>query len=159
MEQELKTPDLINEIAATSIFSKNKNPEEFKRISNRIYSYLNPDTKFIGYYIHSEFSVLDTQEYLILYILTDKNIYEISFSTKKFRIDILPLKTVTRMEVNETETMQNEDGTIPPYIDAKIYHNIGAAPGVVRTEIYAEGNNISKLEKFVEKIRKKVFSY
>ncbi len=156
-ESQTKIPDLINEIAGTTIFSNNKNAEEFKKISNKIYSYFNADTKITCYYIYNEYDILDSQDYLIIYLLTDKNIFEISFSTLKFRIDILPLNTVKRMEINESESHKENESVIPPILDAKIYHDIGASPGVVKTEILSQGNNTVKLEKFIEKIYKNVF--
>jgi len=54
--------------------------------------------------------------------------------------------------------VQKKDGTVtPPIFTVKIFHDVGTGSPVI-TGVAAEGNEVGKLKKFAEKIRKKVLS-
>ncbi len=148
--------NLVSELKALQLFA-DKNESEFKRIIRVLNQYFDGATIIEEFFILSEFDLLDNDDYLIIFVVENKNLLEISFNTLEARVDILPLSTIRRIEITEAEAQKKDGMVTPPIFTIKIYHDAGTGAPVI-TGVAAEGNEVSKLKKFTEKIRKKVLS-
>jgi len=161
---------LKEDLLAQTLFTK-KNDEEYKRVCNLL-DELFSSQEIEEYYLYSEYDILEIQDYLIIWILVKENLLEIDFNLNSSRIDCLALSTIKRFEATEYKAEKREGKVFPPAYNVKLYHDVGIVTAhrqmdsgsedltsltSVSTIISAEGNEILKLKKFTEKIRKKVF--
>lgn len=156
-------PELKEELKHLNVFDNNKNEDEFSRICRTLDENFG-EAIIEDYYIYSDYNILESQEYLIIWILIGNNIVELSFVVGASRIDYLKLDTIKRIEYQEWESRIENDNTIPPSINYRFYHDVGTVKSAdgnissVVTLIVAEGKEIAKLKQFGQKIRKKVLS-
>jgi hypothetical protein len=128
--------NLKSELSSLSLFEGNKNAERLKETFAVLDDVLAENTVLLGYYIQSEYDILVNQDYLIINLLLENEITEISFRDGSYRIDILKIH-------HDAGPVLNSDGQ---------------SMGAISTLLFAGGNEIHKLKEFEKKIRKKIFS-
>ena len=160
----MELSSLKTELSALSLFD-HKNNSVLENVLNILDELINSETSLLDYYIQSEYDVLQNLDYLIINLLLDNAVIELSFKKGSYRTDILDLKTIKRIETSSYEAKKEIEKTIPPAYSVKLYHDAGPvlnsdgqSMGAVSTVLFASGNEIHKLKEFEKKIRKKIFN-